>query len=200
MFPSLVKTLKNTPVKLVLPVKLPSGIIRFANSNDIESIYAIYTPYILNSAVSFETELPSIEDFTKRIETLLHTFPFLVFEDHDGKVKGYAYVGKYRERKAYQWCVESSIYMADDFIGKGVAKELYQTLINLVKEAGHTRVYGVIAVPNDRSEAFHRKLGFEKFATFKKTGFKLGKWWDVAWYELVLNDSEDAWKTLELNN
>lgn len=171
-----------------MPVNLSSGTIRFATNSDIESIYAIYTPYISNSAVSFETELPSLEDFANRIKSIWNSYPFLVFEDQYGIVNGYAYVGKYRERKAYEWCVESSIYMSDDFIGKGVAAELYKTLIQLVKEAGFTRIYGVIAVPNERSEAFHRKLGFEKFALFKKTGFKLDKWWDVAWYELVIND------------
>jgi L-amino acid N-acyltransferase YncA len=176
-------------VSLSLPVNIEQGIIRAALPTDIEAIRKIYIPYIANSAVSFETEIPTTLEFEERIKKVMHTHPFLVFEDLHGSVKGYAYVGAYRERKAYRWCVESSIYIDEAYFGKGVAEKLYTCLIDICKEKGYTRIYGVIALPNERSEAFHRKLGFKQFALFEKTGFKLGKWWDVAWYQLVLDGS-----------
>ncbi len=179
-------------MSLSLPVNIDQGIIRLAQPSDIEAIRKIYIPYISNSAVSFETEVPTTLEFEERIKKVMHTHPFLVFEDKQAKVMGYAYVGAYRERKAYRWCVESSIYIDETYFGKGVAEKLYSCLIEMCRDRGYTRIYGVIALPNERSEAFHRKLGFKQFALFEKTGFKLGKWWDVAWYELVLDDSGKA--------
>lgn len=176
-------------MKLLLPIRLESGLIRFAELEDIKSIYDLYTPYILNSAVSFETEVPEFDDFKKRIQGIMEHYPVLVFEDNSGEVKGYSYFSKYRERKAYQWCVESSIYISNEYFGTEVGVKLYSTLIDLAVEGGYTRMYGVIALPNERSEKFHQKLGFKKFAIFEKTGFKHGKWWDVVWYEKVLDDS-----------
>jgi phosphinothricin acetyltransferase len=103
-------------------------------------------------------------------------------------VGGYAYGVRHRERIAYQWSVESSIYIHDDHQGAGVATALYTALTEILKLQGFRNVYAVINLPNEKSVAFHEKMGFEYFGTFKKVGYKLGRWKDVGWWELQVNE------------
>jgi L-amino acid N-acyltransferase YncA len=165
-------------------------VIRLAKTTDAPGILAIYAPYIRNTSFTFETEVPSIEEFGKRISHYLIDYPWLVYEIN-GEVAGYAYAARYRERTAYQWSVESSVYIHDDHQRKGIAKQLYTTLFELLKRQGFTNVYAVINLPNDKSVAFHEMLGFNYFATYEKVGWKLGQWKNVGWWRLVINQFTD---------
>jgi L-amino acid N-acyltransferase YncA len=120
----------------------------------------------------------------------LLNWPWLVC-DVDGKIAGYAYGARYRERVAYQWCCESSIYMHDDFMKAGIGRILYTTLFEILKKQGFNNVYAVINLPNDKSVAFHERCGFEYFATYEKVGWKLGKWKNVGWWKLKVNEYGD---------
>ena len=161
--------------------------IRLATPNDAEAILGIYAPYIESTSFTFETETPSVTDFQKRISDYLINWPWLVCEI-DGVIAGYAYGAKYRERIAYQWCVESSIYVHDDFLKHKIGKALYETLIEILKKQGYRNVYAVINLPNDRSVRFHESCGFTYFATYEKVGYKLGKWKNVGWWQLSINE------------
>ena len=109
----------------------------------------------------------------------------------NGAIAGYAYGAKYRERTAYQWCVESSVYMHDNFLRKGIANALYTVLIAILKRQGYNNVYAVINLPNEKSVAFHEKMGFTYFATYENVGYKLGKWKNVGWWQLIINEYSD---------
>ena len=161
--------------------------IRVATAIDAKPILDIYAPYIENTSYTFETEIPSVESFAARINTYLLNYPWLVCEI-DGRIAGYAYATRHRERTAYQWCVESSVYIHDDFLRNGVARALYTSLFEILKRQGFNNVYAVINLPNDRSVTFHESCGFEYFATYEKVCYKLGKWKNVGWWKLQVND------------
>lgn len=163
------------------------NIIRLANASDAPYILDIYAWYILNSATSFETEVPTIDNFSQRIITNLQNWPWLVY-DSDGIIAGYAYASRHRERAAYQWSVESSVYMNDDFQQKGIATRLYETLFYILKYQNCRNVYAGITLPNEKSVRFHEKIGFTKIADYKNIGFKFGQWHTVRWYQLQLNE------------
>ncbi len=160
--------------------------IRIVQPSDATGILDIYAPYIQNTSFTFETEVPSINEFSERIRQYLVQYPWLVAEI-DGKIAGYAYAVRYRERTAYQWSVESSIYIHDDHQRSGIATMLYSVLFEMLKAQGFRNVYAVINLPNDRSVAFHEKCGFTYFATYEQVGYKLGKWKNVGWWRLILN-------------
>ena len=161
--------------------------IRLAKPTDSQAILDIYAPYIENTSLTFETEVPSVESFAKRIETYLHSRPWLICEV-DGRVAGYAYASRYRERTAYQWSIECSVYIHDDFQKAGIGKALYMALFEILKIQGYNNVYAVINLPNDKSVEFHEKCGFNHFATYEKVGYKLGHWKNVGWWRLILNE------------
>ena len=161
--------------------------IRVAATDDAVAILKIYAPYIENTSYTFETEVPSIESFQERISNYLLAYPWLVCEIN-GAIAGYAYGSKHRERIAYQWSVEASVYVHDDFQRMGVGQALYTALIEILKLQQFRNVYAVINLPNDKSVAFHEKMGFEYFATYRNVGYKLGKWKDVGWWERQLNE------------
>jgi phosphinothricin acetyltransferase len=168
-------------------IKISMSIIRTAKASDAASVLKIYAPYIENTSYTFETEVPTIDSFKERINTYLQSWPWLVCEI-DGVIAGYAYGSKHRERVAYQWSVESSVYVHDDFQRAGVARALYTALIEILKLQGFRNLYAVINLPNDKSVSFHEKLGFEYFATYQNVGYKLGKWKNVGWWQLQLNE------------
>ena len=160
--------------------------IRQATSADAAAILAIYAPYIEKTSITFETEVPTVESFADRIIHYLENFPWLVCEK-DGVIAGYAYASRYRERVAYQWSVESSVYIHDDFLRAGIASVLYGALFHILQAQGYRNVYAVINLPNDRSVALHERCGFQYFATYEKVGYKLGQWKNVGWWRLILN-------------
>ncbi len=163
---------------------------RLATISDAASILNIYTPYILNTAFTFETDIPTIQNFEVRINTYQENWPWLVYED-DGVIAGYAYATKHRERAAYQWCVESSVYVHEKFQGKGIAKSLYDTLFEILNYQGCRNVYAGITLPNDKSISFHKKFGFTWLADYKNIGYKLDRWNTVSWWQLQLNEYAD---------
>ena len=167
-----------------------SIIIRFARPSDATEILGIYGPYIRDTSYTFETEVPAEKEFAERIETYLQSWPWLVCEV-EGKIAGYAYGSKYRERTGYQWCVECSIYMHPGFREKGLGKKLYEKLFEILKYQGFRNVYAVINTPNDISVTFHENCGFRFFAMYENVGWKLGQWKNVGWWRLVLNDFID---------
>ena len=161
--------------------------VRLANPGDAVGILEIYAPYVRDTSITFETEVPSVERFSDRIATYLREWPWLVAET-DGQIAGYAYASRYRERVAYQWSVECSVYIHDDHLRAGLARALYTALFALLKRQGYRNVYAVINLPNDRSVALHESMGFRWFATYEQVGYKLGKWKKVGWWRLVINE------------
>lgn len=166
-------------------------VIRLATPADAQGILDIYSRYISDTSFTFETEIPSVEAFSERIASYIRNWPWLVCEAGDGIIAGYAYGARHRERTAYQWCVESSVYIHDDYQHRGLASALYSSLFSILKKQEYYNVYAVINLPNEKSVAFHEKMGFEYFATFKNVGYKLGKWKNVGWWQLVLNEYTD---------
>lgn len=155
--------------------------IRFVKPNDCKQILDIYKQYI-NTPITFEYELPSEEIFSKRIEEISVIYPYLVLEEN-GKIFGYAYAHRLRERKAYQWIAELSIYLDKNITSKGYGRILYEKLLKILEQQGIKTVYGCITIPNEKSEKLHEVLGFKKVGVFSKAGYKNGKWLDVAWFE-----------------
>jgi phosphinothricin acetyltransferase len=160
--------------------------IRIAIKDDAKGMLDIYGPFILNSGVTQETEVPSVEDFQKRVLSNLKERPWLVCE-FNKEISGYAYAGKLRDRKGYQWCTEPSVYVSERFYGFGVANALYTALFDILKLQGYVNAYAVITLPNERSIAFHKKFGFEYLTTYPKIGYKLGQWHDVGWMQYEVN-------------
>lgn len=160
---------------------------RVASPSDASAMLDIYAPFVSDTSLTFELELPTVTAFAERIGNYLQRWPWLLAEEND-RVAGYAYASQHRERAGYQWSVECSVYMHPDFQGTGVAKKLYQLLFNILKELGYRNVYAVINLPNDRSVAFHERLGFVYQFTFENVGYKLGRWKNVGWWMLQLNE------------
>ncbi len=177
-------------MKFALNLAVSMTVLRLATPADAKGILDIYAPYIQDTSFTFETEVPSVEEFAERIRTYLINWPWLVCE-MDGKIAGYAYGARYRERVAYQWCTESSIYIHDDFQKAGIGRLLYSTLFDILKRQGFRNVYAVINLPNEKSVAFHENLGFSYFATYEQVGYKLGQWKNVGWWRLILNEFGD---------
>lgn len=163
-----------------------SYLIRLAEEQDAGHILAIYKPFIENTAVSFEKEVPSVDEFWQRINTILEEWPWLVCEI-DGVITGYAYASNHRERASYQWTKEVSVYVHPDHQGKGVAKALYRSLLACLELQGVRNVLAGATVPNPGSEGFHHSLGFTDVGTYHNIGFKFGKWHHVQWWEKQLS-------------
>ena len=163
-----------------------SGRLRVATRDDAAGMLEIYAPFILNSGITQETEVPVVEDFQERIISNLEERPWLVC-DIDNEIAGYAYAGKHRDRKGYQWCTEPSVYISEKYCRLGVANALYAALFDILKLQGYVNAYAVITLPNERSIAFHKKFGFEYLTTYRKIGYKLGQWHDVGWMQYEIN-------------
>ena len=156
--------------------------IRIATKDDAAGMLDLYIPFILNSGVTQETEVPSVEEFQKRINSNLAERPWLVCEI-DNEIAGYAYAGKHRDRKGYQWCTEPSVYISEKYYGFGIANALYSALFDILRIQGYVNAYAVITLPNERSIAFHKRFGFDHLTVYKKIGYKLGQWHDVGWMQ-----------------
>ena len=158
--------------------------LRPYRSTDASAVLALYEPFVRDSGVTFETELPSLEDFSKRLAHIAGRFPFWVWED-GGTVLGYAYGTAHRERIAYQWAVETSVYVGRP--GEGIGKQLYQKVLSELRDRGFVWAYGVITLPNEPSLALHEACGFKPFARYDNAGQKSGTWYDVQWVRCGLN-------------
>lgn len=161
--------------------------IRLITENDAQAVLSIYEPYVLNTIISFEYEVPTLDEYLQRIKTNTEDYPWLVCL-HENKIVGYAYASKHRYRTAYQWSPESTVYLSPEVHRKGIARILYETLFALLRLQGHFNVYAGVGLPNEKSVGFHRALGFEEIGIFKKVGYKLGNWHDTHWFQLVLTE------------
>lgn len=159
--------------------------IRLIKPEDAAGVLSVYAPYVQHTNISFEYEVPAVEDFTQRIATIMQSYPWLVCEQ-EGKIIGYAYGGQHRARTAYKWSVETAIYMGEHYRGKGIGKQLYTTLFELLKLQGYATAFAGMTLPNDKSEALHRSCGFEEIGVFKNIGYKNNQWHDVKWMQLNL--------------
>lgn len=162
--------------------------LRFATPGDAQALLDIYARYI-DTPITFEYELPSREEFARRISSTLERYPYLVAEE-EGKALGYAYAHPERERAAYQWNTELSVYLAPEAVGRGIGTALYTALMELLRLQGAKTAYGVVTAPNPASEGLHRSLGFRLLGVHRNTGFKNGVWYDVLWFEKSLADYE----------
>ena len=159
--------------------------IRLVDKKDAEGILGIYAPYVRDTIISFEYDVPTLDAFSKRVENISEEYPWVVCLLGD-RIIGYAYAGLYRSRRAYQWGVESTIYMEESFHGRGIARILYNTLFSILKIQGMLNIYAVISFPNEKSTGFHKSLGFSEIGIFKNVGYKFDSWHDVQWMDLYL--------------
>ena len=156
--------------------------VRAVKDGDIARITEIYNWYILNTTVSFEVEAITPLEMAKRVQEKIQRHEWLVAESN-GEIVGYTYYGAYHSRSAYSHTVESTIYLAQEHMGKGFGKPLYTTLIDSAKERGFREVIAVIALPNQGSIVLHEKLGFEVVGVLKKVGHKFGNYIDVGLWQ-----------------
>lgn len=161
--------------------------LRVASPDDAVRIVEIFSYYVKNTAITFYNDAPTVEEYKKKIEKILMAYPFYV-ASIDGTIMAYAYAEKLRPHDAYNWDVELSIYTDINSNSKGIGTILYTKLLETLKLQGIRNAYGVITYPNPKSEALHKKLGFEKVGFFPNCGNKFGEWKDVIWYSKVLNE------------
>ena len=159
--------------------------IRLATTDDLSQILAIYRPYVENTTVSFEYDVPTPEAFRQRFLGITGQFPWLVWEE-GGTILGYAYACAPFERAAYQWCAEPSIYLLPQAQGKGIGRRLYEALEQILIAQGYRLSYAIITSENLPSLAFHRAMGYREIAQLPGCGYKLGKLLGVTWMEKVL--------------
>ena len=159
--------------------------IRLVKEADYAGMLEVYKPNVLNTAITFEYEVPSIEEYAKRINNIVTHYPCLVCEQN-GVIAGFAYAGLFRVKDAYQWSTESTIYVSENFQKKGIARALYDALLSVLELQGFVNVYGAVTIPNPASERLHSSVGFAEIGLFEKIGFKHGKWHDLKWYEMYL--------------
>lgn len=156
--------------------------LRIATPGDAYALAEIYAYYVEQTAITFEYDAPDAAEFAERIAHKLEKYPYLVAEV-DGEVVGYAYASELRERAAFGWDAELSVYLHPDKRGRGIGERLYSALIELLKLQRFVALYACITSPNEPSIKLHEKLGFTYAGRFKATGYKRGKWHDVLWYE-----------------
>ena len=181
--------------------------VRAAMPQDAEQLLEIYTPFVISedcsvSNVSFELEAPSVEEFRQRIVDISSKYPYLVGEK-DGQILGYVYCHPYRERLAYQWSVEVTIYLAPAGQGKGLGRVLYEAMEEILRLQGITMLYSCITLGNEHSIKMHEALGYRLIGTFSKSGYKNGQWLDTVWLEKQLQpcpkqpDNIKSWRELD---
>ena len=168
--------------------------IRNANTADAARLLGIYSHYVENTAVSFEYEAPSLDEFTGRIAATLEKYPYIVIEEN-GEARGYAYAGPLNTRAAYDRSCEVTIYLDQGFRGRGCGRALYEELERRLKDMGILNLYACIASPIEEdeyltanSEQFHAHLGFEKVGEFHRCGYKFGRWYNMIWMEKIIGE------------
>lgn len=164
-----------------------NGKIRLAVFADAEQLLRIYAPYIEHTSYTFEYDVPSLEDFCRRIEEISKKYPWIVYEE-DGKILGYAYGGPLYTRAAYQWTVEDSIYVSPEAKGKGIGTLLLEKLLGILQKQGFCICYSLIVSDNLPSLKMHEKFGFTECGFAGNTGFKFGEWHSIVTLEKRLNE------------
>ncbi|MCM1057469.1 MAG: GNAT family N-acetyltransferase [Firmicutes bacterium] len=159
--------------------------IRIATPQDAGRLLEIYAPYVERTCITFEYEVPTPEEFESRIRRTLEKYPYLAAEE-DGVFLGYAYASAFKGRAAYDWSVETSIYVREGCTGKGIGAALYNALEELLRRQHICNLCACIAYPHPASVAFHEHFGYHTVAHFHASGFKKGKWHDMIWMEKEL--------------
>lgn len=168
--------------------------IRTAKSDDAEALLAIYEPYVMNTAITFEYQVPSVKEFESRIINILKKYPYLVAE-RAGHIVGYAYAYTFKGRAAYDWSVETTVYVKQNCHQEGVGRSLYERLEHILRQQHITNMYACISttsleddyLTND-SPLFHEKMGFKTVGTFHDCGYKFKRWYNMIWMEKVIGE------------
>lgn len=164
--------------------------IRDADAGDAPGCLAVYAPYVQDTTVTFEVDVPTVEEMARRIAAAQRAHAWVVLEE-DGRVRGYAYAGPFKERPAYRWACEVSVYLEPGRRRRGEGRALYEALFTRLRARGYLRAGAGMTLPNEASEGLHRALGFTPVGTYRRIGWKHGAWRDVAWVQLDLGGDED---------
>lgn len=171
--------------------------IRTAVLQDAEALLEIYAPYVKNTAITFEYDVPTVEEFAGLMSNVLRRYPYLVGEV-DGEPAGYAYAGPFKERAAYDWAVETTVYVKEDMKKHGIGRALYEALEKTLAAQGILNLNACIAFPEKEDEylttdsvKFHKKMGFSEVGRFHKCGCKFGRWYDMVWMEKHIGTHEE---------
>ncbi|MEE1115203.1 MAG: N-acetyltransferase family protein [Eubacterium sp.] len=173
--------------------------VRNATLDDAPRILEIYSYYCLHTAITFEYETPSLEEFTGRMRRTMEKYPYLVIEK-DGCVMGYAYAGAFVGRAAYDWSCEMTVYLDHTAEKLGLGRKIYEAMEDALKRMGILNLYACIGTPvggeadeylSMNSAEFHGHMGYELIGTFHKCGYKFGRWYDMIWMEKIIGTHED---------
>lgn len=164
-------------------------IIRPVTADDAAELVSIYAPYVLETAVTYEYEVPSVEEFRGRIENTTKNYPYLAAME-DGIILGYAYASSFHPRAAFQWSAEATVYLRKEAHGRGIGRRLYEELEKILKKQNVQTVIALIADPNPESVAFHEKLGYRIAGSLTNCAYKLGQWRGMYYMEKFLGDHD----------
>lgn len=169
-------------------------LIREATVDDAPRLLEIYAYYVENTAITFEYDVPSQEEFLGRIKRIRTRYPYLVIEK-DGVIKGYAYAGVFKDRAAYDRSCEMTIYLERSAAGEGLGRKLYEALEAALREQGILNLYACIGYPdvpdeylNYNSAQFHEHMGYRTVGTFHQCGYKFGRWYSMIWMEKMIGE------------
>ncbi|WP_330367193.1 N-acetyltransferase family protein [Butyrivibrio fibrisolvens] len=178
--------------KIIYKDKDKDIIIREVSLMDAPELVEVYRPYVEKTAITFEYEVPSVEEFTDRIKNISAKYPYLVVEQ-DGRIIGYAYTSAFHVRKAYEWSAEMSIYLSDRCKGLGLGRKLYEILEDISYKQGITNLYACIGAPEKEDEYltnnsinFHDHMGYKLIGRFTRCGYKFSRWYDMVWMEKII--------------
>ncbi|SFA97703.1 phosphinothricin acetyltransferase [Acetitomaculum ruminis DSM 5522] len=181
--------------------------IELVTHKDANDLLAIYAPYVKETAITFEYEVPSVEEFKERIINISSKYPYIKLLDENGMILGYAYASSFKGRTAYDWAVECSIYIKKEAKGQGFGRLLYEKLEKLLKEMGILNMYACIAIPDKEDEyltfdsvKFHEKLAFKRVGYFEKCGYKFNRWYNMIWMEKILGTHHENVKKVEFGH
>lgn len=174
---------------------------------DAVELLKIYAPYVEETAISFEYEVPSPEEFSERIRNISSKYPYIKAVDEKGNILAYAYASAFKGRAAYDWSVETTIYVKKENRQAGIGRQLYRELEKLLKEMGILNMNACIAMPKgsdphltDASVRFHKKLGFQLVGTFHNSGYKFNTWYDMVWMEKMIGSHNENQKPVVFYN
>jgi phosphinothricin acetyltransferase len=159
--------------------------LRLATRDDAAAVAEIYRPIVVSKPISFEVEPPDALEMQRRIQETLAVYPWLIC-GHRGDVVGYAYAGRHRARAAYQWSVDTSVYVDSAFHRRGIGRGLYTSLFRILAAQGFVSAYAGVTLPNTSSVALHESVGFQPVGVYRNAGYKLGQWYDVGWWQRAL--------------
>ena len=168
--------------------------IRMANPADAQALLNIYAPYVINTAITFEYDVPSVEEFASRIAHSLEKYPYLIAEE-GGNILGYAYASPFHDRPAYDCAVETSIYVDQNIKHRGIGRKLHDALESTLREQGILNMNACIAYPPEEDEhldknsvEFHAHMGYRLVGEFYKCGYKFNRWYNMVWMEKLIGE------------